>query len=195
MPPEARTCLGRAGEGLDRLATILARMTEAARLEEALGDAERERFDLAQVVSGCVDGYRLAYPQRPFAYAPPGGPLTVEGAPEIVAQMLDKLVENAVDFATAGAIEVALARDGEWARLTVANEGPPLPEGAGERLFEPMVSVRPQEGRTPHLGLGLAIVRIVATRHGGEASAANRSDGRGVVVTVRLPLALPRVSV
>lgn len=195
MPPEARPYLGRAGEGLDRLATILARMTEAARLDEALGDAERERFDLAQVVAGCVDGYRLAYPQRPFAYAPPGGPLTVEGAPEIVAQMLDKLVENAVDFATAGAIEVALARDGEWARLTVANEGPPLPEGAGERLFEPMVSVRPQEGRTPHLGLGLAIVRIVAARHGGEASAANRSDGRGVIVTVRLPLALPRVSV
>ena len=83
----------------------------------------------------------------------------------------------------------SLARDGDRARLAVSNEGPPLPEGSGERLFEPMMSVRPQDGRTPHLGLGLAIVRIVATRHGGEATAANRADGRGVVVTVRLPLA------
>jgi len=103
--------------------------------------------------------------------------------------MLDKLAENAVDFATGGAVEVSLAREGNRARLAVSNEGPPLPEGAGERLFEPMVSVRSHDGRTPHLGLGLAIVRIVATRHGGEAAAANRADGRGVAVTVALPLA------
>jgi signal transduction histidine kinase len=88
-------------------------MTEAARLEEALDDAERERFDLRDVVAGCVEGYRVAYPQRPFAYQASGEPLVVEGVPEIVAQMLDKLVENAVDFATGGAIEVALARDGD----------------------------------------------------------------------------------
>lgn len=193
LPAEARPYMQRAGEGLDRLATILARMTEAARLEQALGDAGRERFDLADVVAGCVDGYRLAYAQRPFAYSPPGEPLPVDGAPEIVAQMLDKLVENAVDFATGGAIEIALVRDGDLARLSVANDGPPLPAGAGERLFEPMVSVRPQDTRAPHLGLGLAIVRIVAKHHGGEAQAANRADGRGVVVTVLLPLAPPRV--
>ena len=36
-------------------------MTEATRLEESLGDAQRERFDLASVVAGCVDGYRAAY--------------------------------------------------------------------------------------------------------------------------------------
>ena len=189
MPQSARTYIDRAQDVLDRLAAILARMSEAARLEEALGDADRVSFDLAEVVAGCVEGYRGAYPQRPFAYSPPAEPLPVRGAPEIVAQMLDKLVENAVDFATGGAVGISLAREGDRARLAVTNEGPPLPEGAGERLFEPMMSVRPQDGRTPHLGLGLAIVRIVATRHGGEATAANRADGRGVVVTVRLPLA------
>jgi signal transduction histidine kinase len=80
-------------------------------------------------------------------------------------------------------------REGEWARLTVANEGPRLPDGDAERLFEPLVSVRSQESRTPHLGLGLAIVRIVATRHRGSVRADDRPDGRGVVVTVMLPLA------
>ena len=188
-PDEPRPYLDRAQQGLDRLAAILARMTEAARLEEALDDAERERFDLADVVAGCVEGYRVAYPQRPFALSAPAERLPVDGAPEIVAQMLDKLVENAVDFATGGTIEVALAREGDRVRLTVSNEGPPLPDGDAEHLFEPLVSRRPQEGRTPHLGLGLAIVRIVATRHRGEARADNRADGRGVVVTVVLPLA------
>ena len=188
-PAEPGPYVERAQQGLDRLAAILARMTEAARLEEALDDAERERFDLRDVVAGCVEGYRVAYPQRPFAYAAPPDALVVDGAPEIVAQMLDKLVENAVDFSTGGAIEIALMRDDGRARLTVANEGPPLPQGDSERLFEPLVSMRAAEGRTPHLGLGLAIVRIVATRHGGTARADDREDGRGVVVTVTLPLA------
>ncbi|CAG0955107.1 two-component system, OmpR family, sensor histidine kinase ChvG [Burkholderiales bacterium] len=189
LPQDARPYIERAQGGLDRLAAILARMTEAARLEEALGDAERVRFDLAEVVAGCIEGYRGAYPQRAFAYAAPPEPLHVRGAPEIVAQMLDKLAENAVDFATGGAVEIALSREGDRARLSVSDEGPPLPEGSVDRLFEPMVSVRPQDGRAPHLGLGLAIVRIVAMRHGGEAHVANRADGRGVVVTVWLPLA------
>ena len=188
-PAEPRPYVERAQHGLDRLAAILARMTEAARLEEALDDAERERFDLRDVVAGCVEGYRSAYPLRPFAYQASGEPLVVEGVPEIVAQMLDKLVENAVDFATGGAIEVAVARDGDQARLTVADEGPPLPAGDAERLFEPLVSVRAQESRAPHLGLGLAIVRIVATRHRGSVRAENRDDGRGVRIVVTLPLA------
>lgn len=188
VPDEAKTYVDRAQQGLDRLSAILARMTEAARLEGALSDSARERFDLGEVVAGCVEGYRLAYPARPFAYAGPDGPMTVDGVPEIVAQMLDKLVDNAIDFATGGTIEVTLARDGDRARLTVANEGPPLPDGGAERLFEPLVSIRPKEGRGPHLGLGLAIVRIVATRHGGIVRLRDRAGGRGVQVEVELPL-------
>ena len=195
-PPgdDARRYLDRAQEGLDRLAAILSRMSEAARLEASLTEARRERFDLREVVGGCVEGYRLAYPDRPIAYDGPSEPLEVDGVPEFVAQALDKLVENAMDFATGGTVEVALARVGAQARLTVANEGPPLPEGDAERLFEPLVSIRGKEGRGPHLGIGLAIVRIVATRHGGSVRAVDRPDGRGVIVEVSLPLAAAAVS-
>lgn len=189
LPEEGRPYVERAQAGVDRLSAMLARMTEAARLEGALAEAGRERFDLAQVVGGCVEGYRLAFADRRFDYAPPDGPMPVDGAPEIVAQMLDKLVDNAIEFMTGGAVAIRLARDGDRARLEVENEGPPLPEGAAERLFEPMVSIRPGDSRTPHLGLGLAIVRIVAAHHGGTVRADNRADGRGVVVTVTLPLA------
>ncbi len=64
LPDEARVYMERAQQGLDRLAHILTRMTEATRLEQSLGDDERERFDLAPVVAGCVDGYRAAYPRH-----------------------------------------------------------------------------------------------------------------------------------
>jgi signal transduction histidine kinase len=52
-----------------------------------------------------------------------------------------------------------------------------------------MVSMRSDQGGEPHLGLGLYIVRLIAEFHGGRVAARNRDDGRGVVVTVTLPLA------
>ena len=190
LPDDARVYIERARTGLNRLNAILTRMTEATRLEGALHDAERERFDLAAVVTGCVEGYRLAYPDVPIVLeAPPGG-ASVDGAPDLCAQMLDKLVANAVEFRARGSVDIALSCSGEMARLTVANEGPALPAAMAGRLFDSMVSVRePGAGAGPHLGLGLYIVRLIAEFHGGHARAEDRADGRGVVVTVELPLA------
>ena len=190
LPEEARVYMARAQEGLDRLAHIITRMTEATRLEASLAEAERERFDLARVVAGCVDGYRAAYPKQSMELKLSPGTIPFEGAPELIAQMLDKLVANAVEFAKPGTpIEVGLEREIANVRLEVANEGPPLPMAMDGRLFDSMVSVR--EERTtggPHLGLGLYIVRLIAEFHGGRARAANRSDGDGVRVSVVLPL-------
>jgi nitrogen fixation/metabolism regulation signal transduction histidine kinase len=55
------------------------------------------------------------------------------------------------------------------------------------RLFESMVSVRPDGVAEPHLGLGLYMVRLITEFHGGSARAANREDGSGVVIRVECP--------
>jgi dedicated sortase system histidine kinase len=192
LPEDARVYITRAQEGLARLTQILTRMTEAARLEQSLSDAERERFDLVQVVAGCVAGYRLAYPAAAIAFASPTSEIVVDGAPDLIAQMLDKLVANAVEFAAGGAVEVGLVRTDESAVLTVANDGPLLPAGDPARLFESMVSARTGgDTAEPHLGLGLYIVRLIAEFHGGKVQAANRSGAAGVVFTVRIPRVVP----
>src|SRR5450432_3154648 len=95
LPDEARVYIERAQLGLNRLTHILTRMTEATRLEQSLGDAERERFDLTKVVAGSVDGYRIAYPAKTIVLEVPGDEISVLGAPDLIAQMLDKLVANA----------------------------------------------------------------------------------------------------
>jgi len=113
-PADARVYIERAEEGLARLATILTRMSEASRLEQGLASLERERFDLAVVVSGCVGGYRLAYPDRPFDLALPREAAWARGSPDLAAQLLDKLVANAVDFSRGhpNPIRIRLALDG-----------------------------------------------------------------------------------
>jgi signal transduction histidine kinase len=190
LPSEARVYIERAQGGLNRLAAILARMTEATRLEQALAESVPERYNAAKVVAGCVDGYRVAYPLADFALTVPETPVLVNGAPELLAQMLDKLVANAVEFSTGGPIGVALSEAGSEAILAVANAGPPLPAGMEGQLFDSIVSVRAAGGAAePHLGLGLYIARLIAQFHCGHVCADNRADPPGVLVTVTLPLA------
>ena len=191
LPPEARVYVERAAEGVDRLARLISRLSEGTRLERLLESAERERFDLAAVVSGCVEGYRAAYRERRFELTA-SGPVWIDGVPDAFAQLLDKLVENAVDFApAASAIRVTLAARARRAILSVENDGPPLPEVA--RLFDSMVTLRDARSAAAagdvHLGLGLFIVRLVAEFHGGHASARNLSSGQGVRFAVDVPIA------
>jgi dedicated sortase system histidine kinase len=185
LPEEARVYTERAAEGLARLDTILTRMSEATRLETLVRQPERERFDAREVLRGCVSGYASIYPQLKFSLALPDRPVMLRGAPDLYAQMLDKLVANAADFSSAD--EPVRIRLEESGRLTVSNSGPLLPAEMAGRLFESMVSVRPAGSHETHLGLGLYMVKLIAEFHGGSARAANREDGSGVVVRVDCP--------
>lgn len=186
-PEESRTYIARAEEGLGRLSRILERMGEASRLEQGLSVAARERFDAVPVVRGCVEGYRLAYSNRTFELDLPAAPVMVEGAPDLLAQMLDKLAENAADFAAPGTpVRVSLAATGGRVQLIVENEGPPVPEAVKDALFGSMVSGRAgHSGTDPHLGLGLYVARLIAEFHGGSVAAENLP--RGVRIAVMLP--------
>lgn len=187
---DARVYLTRANEGVHRLASILSSMTEATRLEESLDTSEAEYFDLADVVRGSVEGYRTAYPGQAFELSIEGEFNKLFGLPDLVVQMLDKLISNAVEFAEeATPVRVRLNREETDAVLRVINTGPNLPSDMASRLFDSMISVRggTQDSGT-HLGLGLYIARIIARYHGGAITAHNREDTRGVIVSVRLPL-------
>lgn len=191
LPESARTYIERADAGLGRLSRILSRMSEATRLEQALAATESERFDLKAVVAECLNGYRVAYPRQAFAARLPDYPVWVRGAPDLAAQMLDKLVENAADFALPGTpIRVELAFRTTTAALSVTNNGPVLPAQLEGRLFEAMVSVRKRDGdEEPHLGLGLYVARMIAGFHGGTLRADNLPGGDGVCFTAVLRLA------
>ena len=185
LSEEARVYTERAAEGLARLQTVLTRMSEATRLEQLVRQAEREPFDAREVVRGCVEGYASAFPRAKFSLSVPGQPVVLKGAPDLYAQMLDKLAANAADFSEGE--EPIRVRLDDQGSLTVSNSGPLLPADMAGRLFESMVSGRAGSGGEPHLGLGLYIVRLVAEFHGGQARAANREDGSGVVFRVDCP--------
>ncbi len=186
------TYVDRARDGLLRLNNILTRMSEATRLEQTLQQEQRDKFDLNEVVAGCVAGYKLAYPHQTFILdideSSTPEPTTVDGAPDLIAQLLDKLVSNAVEFCEKNtSIVISLrAKDGR-AKLCVVNEGPPLPDEMQQSLFNSMVSIRNRKSDDPHLGLGLYIVRLITEFHNGTVSAYNLDSKSGVTFCVTLP--------
>ena len=103
-------------------------------------------------------------------------------------QLLDKLVDNAVDFcSTDGVVQLSCIATPEHVLLGVSNDGPLLPETMNQHLFDSLVSSREAQSNAVHMGLGLHIVKLIAQFHGGVAYANNRADGRGVEFWVRLP--------
>lgn len=182
--------LERAEEGISRLNLILTNMSEATRLEQMLQTSEKEKIELNEVVHGCVEGYKLAYPDSSFETDLPKYPIHVLGVPEYIAQLLDKLIANAGEFSYPDQpITIYCRALRDHAVLKVSNAGPWLPEEMKDRLFDSMISVRPQEKqKQPHLGMGLHIARLIADFHGGSIRADNRSDREGVVITLVVPL-------
>jgi two-component system, OmpR family, sensor histidine kinase ChvG len=183
----ASVYLERARQGSERLNAILVAMGAATRVEEAISNAERIRFDLVQVVQSAADSYRVAFPERSFATEVPAEPVRIEGAPDLIVQMLDKLVDNAVDFSPAGAaITLRVRLEPHWAVVEVDNPGPPLSANTRHRLFESLWQSRTDADSRPHFGLGLYIVRLIAEFHRGAASASSLPGDAGARFTVRL---------
>lgn len=178
----------RARVGVERLRTILNSLTEAANLEEAMRNEVKQPLNLAELVAEFVDGYRISQPDRRFRLEVEPGPLYIEGSADHLAQMLDKLIDNAVQFSDPGKpIVVRVQRRAGNAEIVVLNEGRGLPEKLRDRLFDPMVSQSRANTTRAHLGLGLFVVRLITEYHGGQARAENRTDAPGVAVTVSIP--------
>jgi two-component system sensor histidine kinase ChvG len=189
LQEEQRAYISRAREGTQRLQTILTSLGAAARVEESIKQADRVNFDLRELISSTVAAYRDGFPTNSFVLAGPDDPCFLRGAPDLIAQLLDKLIENAVDFCPpAGRIRVRLAREPGNYLLEVNNDGPRIPDEVLKHLFESLYEQRSGRDDKPHFGLGLYIVRLIAEFHGGTAGAANREDGGGAVFSVILPM-------
>lgn len=115
--------------------------------------------------------------------------IMVMGEPKLLRRMVRNLLENAVRYGAGSEVAVRLARMGEDAlRLDVCDGGPGIPEAERERIFEPFYRIAGASEAAGGVGLGLALVRQIARRHGGDVQCLPKDSGKGACLRVTLPL-------
>lgn len=171
-----------------RLATLVADLRKLSELETRA--LEREPVDLEQLVADAVTALEQQRPDLVGRVAVTVSrvpwPIPVLSAdPDLLGLAIDNVLGNAAKFAVTGPIEVRLREDAGAAIVEVADTGRGVPLDAQEHVFDELAradNARDVSGS----GIGLALVRTVLRRHGGDAELRSR-EGAGTVVTLRIP--------
>jgi signal transduction histidine kinase len=208
---ELRTPLTSVLANLELLSEELDRDSEAAEIvASALGSSQRMRrlvsdllllaradaghvlaqtpVDLAEIASSAVDEVRPMANGHPLA-SRIDGPLPMEGNADDLHRLVVNLLDNAVRHTPPGAkVELEAKRSNGDLELSVSDEGPGLPDGKEDQVFERFVRGEGPADVAGHggTGLGLAIVKAVADAHGGSVSA-GRSPSGGALFTIKIP--------
>jgi two-component system OmpR family sensor kinase len=150
---------------------------------------EKEPVDLVRLAREAASDFAAADPGRPLAQDFAGAAVVV-GDPIRLRQAIDNLLANVRAHTPRGTpARISVHRNGAWAEVTVADEGPGIPAPDQERVFERFWRGDPARGRTAAggAGLGLSIVDALVRAHGGTV-AVRSVPGEGAAFTLRFPL-------
>ncbi len=206
-PAEVADFVESAREEMMRLGKLVESFLTLARLQEGSEGSRAQRYAANDLVMDAVEhnasmagqaGVRLT-----AELLSDEGTMgtAVRGDPELLRTMLDNLIRNAIRFTQPGGrVVAAVGLVPGGVEVSVLDEGPGIPEGQIDTVFDRFAQAANQDGRAgggrgggvnrPQNGhgLGLAIARGIAEMHGGSIAAENRATG-GCVFRVRLPIA------
>jgi len=169
---------------LARLNRLITDVSNASRLEAELARQNSKPVDVAAVLTSLVHVFRDVGAEGieielALAENSPGGPLVVKGHEGSIRQVFTNLIDNAVSFSKPGQkVTVRAERIGGEVEIVVEDEGPGIPDGNLEKIFERFYSDRPESDHTrgKNSGLGLSISRDIVLAHEGRIWAENRRD-------------------
>jgi two-component system sensor histidine kinase ChvG len=203
-PAQKERLLGIIRDDVKRLDRLISDISNASRLDAELSRAESQPVDLGALLSTLADIHRTTIENRLTAVegtfaAPveialdlPQRELVVRGLESRLGQVFQNLISNAVSFSPpGGVVRVTGQRHNGNAIISVADQGPGIPPGKLEAIFDRFYSERPSgEAFGTHSGLGLSIAKQIVDALGGRIHAENLpGEGHGALFVVELPLA------
>jgi two-component system OmpR family sensor kinase len=188
---------GAAGPALESVSAQASRITRLLGDLRKLADLETREIEtvpvdlpgLLQEVGEAVAAIPAAG-ERDIQWSVPQAPWplpVIEGDRDLLFIALQNLIANAVKFSAPGdRVEVRSSEDDDWVLVEVADTGIGIPDEEIGEVWQELARGRAARS-LPGTGIGLALVRVVVTRHGGRIAIRSR-DGQGTVVSIRLPV-------
>jgi signal transduction histidine kinase len=171
---------------INELDQLIDEILLASRLDARQTDAEP--FEVLDLTGLAAE--ECARVQAELGTAAQTHSLTVQGSPRLLRRLIRNLLENARRYGT-GEISLELSQSGMGTResvvIRVNDRGPGVPANQRERIFEPFYRLPGASEREGGVGLGLALVKSIAERHGGTVRCEDRPGG-GASFVVELPV-------
>ncbi len=189
-PQDYREALETIDDEVDRMANIINALLTLARADAGQQQLEMGTVDLKELVENVHTAFVPIAAEKNIVLNKTGASIKVRGDPDRLRQLLHNLVANALKYTPRdGAVTLSLEKEGDWAKITVADTGIGIPEKDLPHIFERFYRVDRARSRAEGgAGLGLSIVKWIVDAHGGRIEV--RSEvGKGTVFTVWLPSA------
>ncbi len=172
----------------ERLQALIDKLLRLAQLEQLRQLESRAQFPLKALFDTIEEALAPLAEQRDvsLSFSAADASLTANGDRFLLGLALGNLVQNALDFSPAGStVEITATAGGGQIVLGVRDHGAGIPEYARARLFERFFSLPRPNGTPKSTGLGLPLVREIATLHDGKVSLDNAADG-GAIATLTI---------
>ncbi len=196
-PEQQRKFMTIIQDDVGRLDRLISDISDASRLDAELSRAETEPVNVGAMLETLVEIYRTTAGDGLGIHLQITGtvdsPLMVNGIEGRLGQVFLNLLDNATSFSTKdGTIGITASLDDGWIRIDLDDDGPGLPTGKEEAIFERFYTQRRESEKFgTHSGLGLSISKQIIDAHGGQLSAANRTRPDGSVLGARFTVRLP----
>jgi signal transduction histidine kinase len=173
--PELRS---RLHQDIAELDELISELLLASRLDAQAQPRQAESLDLLALA---------AEEAARFGIEAVGESVITQGEARLLRRLVRNLLDNARRHAHGTTVEMSVNRRGDRVLLTVADRGPGVPESERERIFEPFYRLPTAQPQADGAGLGLALARQIARRHGGDVRCLGR-EGGGTLFEVSLPV-------
>ena len=188
-------------EDVVRLDRLISDISDASRLDAELSRTKFDLVDMGAMLAALVDmhnDYNGDSPKVRLEHIDGDkGSLMMAGMDGRLAQVFQNLITNAVSFSPKqGRITLAVVQTGSEICIYVDDEGPGIPTGLEQKIFERFYTERPDSEKFgTHSGLGLNISKQIVEAHEGSIIASNRTDIDGEVVGARFSVSFPKAEI
>ena len=177
----------------ERLDRFVGNLLDMSRLEAGALGVKLEAVDVAELVETAIKRLARRLSDHHLELDFPDDIPLVSVDPLLLEQAIVNLLDNAAKYAPPGSSVFVEARVSEKSvLLTIEDEGPGIPAEALPHIFDKFYRAKAADRRVAGTGLGLAVARGFVEAFGGQLNAANRTDGRGAVLTILLPT-IPKI--
>jgi two-component system sensor histidine kinase KdpD len=176
-------------EEAERLNRFIANLLDMTRLESGAIEPNSDFVDLGDIVGSAIQRASSVLAKHEVHVEIPANLPMLKLDPVLFEQVVFNLLDNAGKYAPAGSrIELHASREGNIVRIVIADEGDGIPPNDLERVFDKFYRVQAGDRKRAGTGLGLAICRGFVEAMGGTIGASNRTDRRGALLTITMPV-------